>query len=532
MIRIPAISLLLFFCSSLLAQQITLSETQLDFGIVLESSPASLSVALTNPSDESVTIFALLPETNGFSVSPDSLMLAPGATDSFQIDFLPIHNLYHNQELLLIPNNYRGALSLDLRAQGRYSRTYYSTTENKSGSALKSALKSRLGQGYIQLTYSAARDHMYMTIDNQKTNGQGAGVNTLECVYTGTQVTSYSDRTDAQLQGFNTEHTFPQGFFGQNLPMRSDIHHLFPTTVSSNSERGNKPFGVVTNPTWQVGGSKSGSSNFEPRDTHKGAVARAMFYFVVRYQDYANHFHNQETILRQWHEDFPPDAVDRKRNGDVQSVQGNRNPFVDYPQLINRMAALTGNADLPDVESYRLPELEIDFDTVTKPTVYHYPIVNTGNVPLTIEAPQFNDNRLSETSGTNFPATLVPGEDLPMEITLNTVDNPGLDASMSIAVSNGDTLDIPVVAFWTREASIDKSWPTGWVLRPVPGGYVVDFDSPHSRHWTLTSLQGRLVQEGVQDGNSLRIGMHEMLTGMYLLGVEASGRWSFRRLRW
>ena len=74
---------------------------------------------------------------------------------------------------------------MDLQGQGILSDLYYRTTENKSEQALKDALGARLIQGQNQLSYSQARDEMFMKIDNQKTNGQGAAQNTLECVYTG-----------------------------------------------------------------------------------------------------------------------------------------------------------------------------------------------------------------------------------------------------------------------------------------------------------------------------------------------------------
>ena len=43
----------------------------------------------------------------------------------------------------------------------------------------------------------------------------------------------------------------------------------------------------------------------------KGDAARAMLYFVARYGDYSNFFVGQETLLRQWHVQYPPDSLDR-----------------------------------------------------------------------------------------------------------------------------------------------------------------------------------------------------------------------------
>ena len=58
--------------------------------------------------------------------------------------------------------------------------------------------------------------------------------------------------------GFNTEHTFPQSFFSQNLPMRSDLFHIFPTLATANSERANFPFGVVSQASGSLAAPKEG----------------------------------------------------------------------------------------------------------------------------------------------------------------------------------------------------------------------------------------------------------------------------------
>lgn len=533
MIRTLTLLILSVFClTSGHAQLFTLSDAQINLGVVLETQQASDFLAVENLTDDALTVEFILPEDNGYSVSQSTLTIPAFGTDSVEVFFQPIHNVFHNEELLVLPQNGLGGLTVDLRAQGRYSNTYYSSTENKEGEALKAALKSRISQGYVQLSYNQARDEMYMMIDNQKTNGQGASVNTLECVYTGTQVTSYTDRTNAQLQGFNTEHTFPQGFFSQNLPMRSDIHHLFPTTQSSNSERGNKPFGVVSSPSWQVGGSKSNSSRFEPRDVHKGAVARAILYFVVRYQDYAGHLAQQETILRQWHQDFPPTTIDEARNDDIFSVQNNRNPFVDYPQFLDRMSSISGTATVADVFTYFLPEDQIDYDTITGPRIYTYPIVNTGNQSLTIEAPVFTDSRLQEVSGASFPATLVPGEDLLLEIQLNTVDDPGLNATMTLEVGEAGNISVPISAFWTRESSVDSSWPTTWSFVSEAEGYQIDFGSYLPGEWNLLTIDGRILQSGAFSGSQVQIMMAGVAAGIYLIEVRAEDRSLYRRVRW
>jgi endonuclease I len=232
----------------------------------------------------------------------------------------------------------------------KYSKGYYSATEAKSGDSLFFALRRTLATGYRSNSYNTTRDNMFLQYDNKRVNGQGATVNTLECVYTGRVISGYASRTEAQdnVNNFNTEHTFPQSFFSSAQPMQADAHHLFAVDEGANTRRSNNPFSIVTSPIWEVGGSKLGSGPtpgnwFEPRDVHKGNCARAMCYFVARYGDYAGFFASQQNTLVQWSLNYAPDTVAKRRNSAILATQGNRNPFVDYPQLLQRMRSLTGN---------------------------------------------------------------------------------------------------------------------------------------------------------------------------------------------
>ncbi|PLX16588.1 MAG: hypothetical protein C0601_09870 [Candidatus Muiribacterium halophilum] len=94
----------------------------------------------------------------------------------------------------------------------------------------------------------------------------------------------------------NTEHTWPQSHFSgsEASTKKCDLHHLYPTDSKANSRRSSFDFGEVDSITWQEGGSYLGYNTnghmiFEPRDEHKGNVARAIFYFSVRYNQSVNH---------------------------------------------------------------------------------------------------------------------------------------------------------------------------------------------------------------------------------------------------
>lgn len=204
--------------------------------------------------------------------------------------------------------------------------------EGLSNSDLESALRAD-HSGHVSVGYDEARDHMFATVDNKE--------GSVECVYTG-QTIQTSSSGDAYTQDFNTEHTWPQSRGAGSEPAKSDMHHLFPTNASANSRRSANRFGDVTsNVSWSEGGSKlgetsSGDVRFEPRDEHKGNVARALFYFAVIYGDDIPA--DEEQAIRQWHLDDPVDAAERERNGAVAGIQNSRNPFIDRPDLVERIS--------------------------------------------------------------------------------------------------------------------------------------------------------------------------------------------------
>jgi deoxyribonuclease-1 len=145
----------------------------------------------------------------------------------------------------------------------------------------------------------------------------------------------------------NTEHTWPQSHFSGKYSkdlQKADLHHLFPTDSQMNSLRGNSMFGEVEFPTHytKCNASKFGQgvgtrqNVFEPPQNHKGHIARALFYFAVRYDLQISAA--EEVMLKKWNHESPVDQQELDRNGVIQSVQGNRNPFIDYPELADQIA--------------------------------------------------------------------------------------------------------------------------------------------------------------------------------------------------
>lgn len=174
--------------------------------------------------------------------------------------------------------------------------------------------------------------------------------------------------------GYNREHLLPQSWFGKKTdPMYSDIMHVVPADAKLNGQRNDNPFGEVTDQTAQVstsmnGYSKWGAPNknlgvptgltkvFEPNDELKGDIARVYFYMITCYEDTlhtwpwpesrtATYVFDEEgtpyeplqqwvmDMFMRWSENDPVDSIELARNEAVWRVQGNRNPYVDYPGL-------------------------------------------------------------------------------------------------------------------------------------------------------------------------------------------------------
>ena len=261
-------------------------------------------------------------------------------------------------------------VSASLWAQGpNGTGKYYKAANGKSGAELKTAMYSIIKNPNV-VTYGNGLKMGYV-----KTDTRPDGY--LRDFYS--NVTHYvpgSDMAAGQYEGFNynREHTVCQSWFGSVPPMYSDIVMVIPTDGYINSRRNNNPFGEVTDQEAQVKTSENGYSKwgaprrgllypdsiarevttvFEPNDEVKGDIARIYFYMATCYEDRArsftkgtgkNVFNAEGTayeplhpwvmdMMMRWAAMDPVDSIETARNDSVFVVQGNRNPYVDYPGL-------------------------------------------------------------------------------------------------------------------------------------------------------------------------------------------------------
>ena len=156
---------------------------------------------------------------------------------------------------------------------------------------------------------------------------------------------------------YNCEHVVPQSWFGRGEPMRGDMHHLFACGSRCNSFRGNTPYfdfpdfeeATMTDcgKREKMGERRTG---FEP-GRGKAIVARATLYFLLRYpkrlaQDSLPT--DRIPILLAWHKSTKPNRYECHRNQAIFQKQGNRNPFIDFPDWaddIDFVRLLSGSND-------------------------------------------------------------------------------------------------------------------------------------------------------------------------------------------
>lgn len=224
-----------------------------------------------------------------------------------------------------------------------------------SGERLLSSLREATAPApRAQPSYKASKAFMYSKADNTGCNG-GPGIITAYselCVNgSGANGDSYREQGDGNADGVagdfvNAEHVWPQSYFKSALPMVADLHHLMPTLSVPNGRRANLKFARVSKAVYSTSsGSKLGKEGFEPDDSVKGNVARAMFYFLARYgdknirqgMDYDSFWTANVPMFLDWNRQDPPDANERRRNDLVEGFQGNRNPFIDDPELADRI---------------------------------------------------------------------------------------------------------------------------------------------------------------------------------------------------
>ena len=252
--------------------------------------------------------------------------------------------------------------------------TYYANIDGKatdSNDNLRKTLCTIISNGYTTIGYSSLPNSVYAASSNPSDFYNGSGSSkTMEDIYSSYPYNSSQDGSSATTcgTGWNKEHTVPQSWFNESSPMKSDAHHVFPTDIRMNSCRSNYPYGENNASKYcsSYGYGHLGTSTFsgytgqvfDPGskedcggNCYRGDLARVYFYMATRYRTtnftngtggtsftYTNGVADltdyMKNLMLKWHREDPVSEKELKRNNAIYAHQHNRNPFVDYPCLV------------------------------------------------------------------------------------------------------------------------------------------------------------------------------------------------------
>jgi endonuclease I len=232
------------------------------------------------------------------------------------------------------------------------SNNYYETCNGLEGEELKEELHNII-KDHTSFSYTTTKSILRES-DEDPNNPSN-----IILLYTGNSIDKFDFSSNFEPDFWNREHVWPKshGDFDAGdpfeVPLYTDAHNLKPVDASMNTIRGEKDFDnggeTVLNGTITTS-CLTTSSTFEPRDEVKGDVARMILYMDVRYEGgdnepnlvpvdglttYPNPQIGVLSTLLEWHELDPPDAFEKRRNDVIYEWQGNRNPFIDYPEFVD-----------------------------------------------------------------------------------------------------------------------------------------------------------------------------------------------------
>ena len=234
--------------------------------------------------------------------------------------------------------------------------SYYQSLNGLNGEEFKTELHEIISSGNIaKYSYNDVKT-LLMQLDEDPNNE-----NNILCLLTGKSMPKSSFGGTGR-EAWNREHIWPKshGFNNESLSPYTDLNHLRAAEAYTNSTYHNDyDYGeLLEGYTEDKYGNKyvsnlgDGQGVYEPRDAIKGDIARMIMYMDVRYEgdqlssDIQLEISNDHTApssmtgqigmldtLIKWHQQDPVDDLERVRNERAYGYQGNRNPFIDYPEF-------------------------------------------------------------------------------------------------------------------------------------------------------------------------------------------------------
>ena len=310
------------------------------------------------------------------------------------------------------------------------------------------------------------------------------------------------------VDGLHIEHSLPKSWWGalENYAFR-DLHHLFPADATTNITKNNLPLGEVETATFDNGVSKIGTTSlynskekcFEPADEYKGDFARAYFYVSTVYNELSalwqssmmqNNTYpvwNNEALdlLLKWHREDPISEKELKRQEAVYQIQHNRNPFIDYPEMVEH---IWGNKK--DIAISLPKETRPFLTTPTAWTSIEIPVSYTGTTTsktIRFEGANFTKNIKVALLNKSTEITLSKTEITPQDITtgydlnLSIFSNETKTIIDTLLICTTDTIKIPIAATFTDEFMITETE----IINPISAN-ITYTELPNTQYYEIT----------------------------------------------
>ena len=275
-----------------------------------------------------------------------------------------------------------GSTSYSIIDNTQYYNGYYDTLVSwTNGEDLKNQLHTIIRKGYQPLSYTKSSKQNYDT--NIDADHSKYDFEYLDVIYS----KNHTFKTDTN-KGWQREHAWCASLMCGSTTSNAvafkgratDFHNLFAANASGNQSRGNKNYGYANaisesyTTQYSSDNGKDGytydETIFEPGDIDKGRLARAIFYMATMYKDAEQDTSNNINMkgltivedpvtyvagndckfaignlseLLEWNKNVQVDYLEMQHNISVYTntnnpdgvAQGNRNPYVDYPGLVD-----------------------------------------------------------------------------------------------------------------------------------------------------------------------------------------------------
>ena len=228
---------------------------------------------------------------------------------------------------------------------------YYSSISSwENGEDLKNKLETLLdAEDFVALEYTAN------WATNQAADESEINFDDVELLYSESRLRK--DQTKSVGVGWDREHIFCASLLtGQNTSeatkkpgMATDFHNLYASATEGNNSRGNKNMGDVDPASANIDTDsyRSDGTTFEPKSSEdKGLASRALFYMATKYASEGIYLrentcntgdkcHGNLSQMIAWNNANAVTRHEYKHNESVYLEQHNRNPYVDFPELVD-----------------------------------------------------------------------------------------------------------------------------------------------------------------------------------------------------